>query len=331
MKSIPQIRQSFDEALAGAETSQQLEQLRVQYLGRNGEVTRVLRSLGELPLERKRELGPQAQALKDELEQKLTTRAAELAASARPFDIDLTAPGRRASRGHLHPLTIAESEIRRIFAGMNFSTVSGPEVESEYFNFDALNFPPGHPARETQDTFWIKQPPATKKNSKTNLLLRTQVSAVQIHHLLSHEPPFQIIYPGRTFRYEASDAGHESNFYQVEGMVVGKDIALANFKYVIEEFLHAFLGSKIEFRYRPSFFPFTEPSVEVDVKFNGKWFEIMGAGMVNQKIFEYAHYNPGDWQGFAFGMGLDRLTMIKYGVPDIRLFYSGDLRFIRQF
>jgi len=206
---------------------------------------------------------------------------------------------------------------------MNFSVVSGPEIETEYYNFDALNIPANHPARDMWDTLWLK-------NSK--LLLRTHTSPVQIRYMEVHQPPFQIIVPGRVFRYEATDASHEINFYQVEGLMIGPNVTLANFKFIVEEFFRKLYGPKVQFRFRPSYFPFVEPGLEVDIKLTGdKWLEVMGAGMVHRNVFDAVHYNPEQVQGFAFGMGLDRLAMIKYNIPDIRLFYSGDLRFIRQF
>ncbi len=332
MEDIAKIKQAFLKGLGGAKDRAALEALRVEYLGRKGKLTLILRSLGGMVLEEKKKIGPAAQALRKEFEELLSNHeaVAKEGASAPHAAIDLTAPGRRFSRGHLHPLTQVEDEIRRIFASMNFSVVEGPEVESEYYNFDALNIPAGHPARDMWDTFWISR---GAKKSTENLLLRTHTSPVQIRYMEAHEPPFQIIVPGRTFRYEATDASHEINFDQLEGLVVGKSITLANFKFVVEAFFEKFFkGRKIEFRYRPSYFPFVEPGIEVDIKIaGGKWLEIMGAGMVHPRVFEYAHYNPHEWQGFAFGIGIDRLAMIKYRVPDIRLFYSGDLRFINQF
>ncbi len=230
---------------------------------------------------------------------------------------------------------------------MNFSVVEGPEIESEYYNFDALNIPPNHPARDAWDTFWLHK---TQINAdiktqmsadisvdqrenlrKSALLLRTHTSPMQIRYMETHKPPFQIIVPGRVFRYEASDFSHEINFHQIEGLMVGENISLANLKFVIEEFFNKFFNKKIAFRFRPSYFPFVEPGVEVDIKLKDKWMEVMGAGMVHRNVFKAVGYDPNEIQGFAFGMGWERLTMIKYNIPDIRLFYSGDLRFINQF
>lgn len=331
MHDISSLRTQFQSDLQGAATSDALEQVRLRYLGReSGELTKILRSLKDLSEDERRRIGPQAQALKKEIEEALETKRTQISA-APLWEVDLSAPGRKPSRGHLHPLTLAQREINRIFRDMNFSVVESSEVESEHYNFDALNFAPGHPARDVQDTFFLEQPERDKKDPRTNMLLRTQVTAMQILHLERQKPPFQIIYPGRTFRNEASDSGHESNFYQIETMVVGKDTTFRNFRFILETFLKKFLGEGVEFRYRASYFPFTEPSVEVDVKYRGKWFEILGAGMVHQSVFMNAGYKKGEWQGFAFGAGLDRLTMIKYDIPDVRLFYSGDLRLIRQF
>jgi phenylalanyl-tRNA synthetase alpha chain len=342
---IEELKTSAMAAIRNAADARSLEDIRVHYLGRRGEVTSVLRSLGDLPLEERRRVGPEAQSAKREIEEAIAKKLKAFAEAApASHRTDLTAPGKKFSRGHLHLLTIVQSEIRRIFTSMNFSVVEGHEAETEYYNFDALNIPADHPARDMWDTFWLRsnqkvatssQLPAGSRKlaaGSGKLLLRTHTSPMQVRYMETHEPPFQIIVPGRVFRYEATDASHEANFYQLEGLMVGKRISLANFKFVIEEFFKQFFpGKKIEFRYRPSYFPFTEPSVEVDVKFKGKWLEMMGAGMVHPRVFEYAHYNPRDWQGFAFGVGIDRLAMIKYGVPDIRLFYSGDLRFVNQF
>jgi len=317
---------AFAEA-ENAANADALERVRVKYLGRKGELTQALRSLKDLPLEKKKEEGPELQGLKRELEEfvekRLVTFGKEWKKERHP---DLTVPAKKLKRGHLHPLSQVERDIRRIFTGLNFSVAEGPELETEYYNFDALNIPAFHPAREMWDTFWVE-----KEGSET-LLMRTHTSPMQVRYMEKNKPPFQVIVPGRVSRYEATDQTHNIHFLNIEGLMVGKDVTLANFKFVIEEFFHKFFaGKKIEFRYRPSYFPFVEPGVEVDIKLKGKWLEVMGAGMVHPRVFEYAHYNPRDWQGFAFGMGAERLAMIKYNIPDIRLFYSGDLRFIRQF
>ncbi|MEW5908106.1 MAG: phenylalanine--tRNA ligase subunit alpha [Patescibacteria group bacterium] len=243
--------------------------------------------------------------------------------------IDVTAPGKRIERGHLHPLTLVQKKATDIFTSMGFEIAEGPEMETEYYNFDALNIPKEHPARDLMDTFWTRD----------KRLMRAHTSPVQIRYMETHQPPFRIIVPGRVFRYEATDATHEIQFYQLEGLMVGKNITLVNLKAVMEVFFREFFGNKdIKIRLRPSYFPFVEPGVEVDMKIkqkakikDQKWMEIAGAGMVHPKVLENVKVDPREWQGFAFGMGIDRLAMIKYKIDDVRLFYSGDLRFIKQF
>lgn len=249
--------------------------------------------------------------------------------------IDITAPGKKAEQGHLHPLTLVQKNIADIFSSMGFEIAEGPEMETEYYNFDALNIPKDHPSRDLWDTFWLRQKSQKSNIKSQNLLLRTHTSPVQIRYMESPPaggPPFRIIAPGRVFRYEATDAFHEAQFYQLEGLMVGKNITLANLKAVMEVFFQKFFkDKKIHVRLRPSFFPFVEPGVEVDIKYKGKWIEIAGAGMVHPKVLENVKIDPAEWQGFAFGMGIDRLAMIKYKIDDIRLFYGSDLRFIKQF
>ena len=288
-------------------------------------------------------------------------------------------PGKKIPVGHLHPLTLMENRIREIFRGLNFSVVEGPEIETEHYNFDALNIPANHPARDMWDTFWLKlsanggkfaQPDLRSKSGlglktqtnaekipresasspRVSALLRTHTSPMQIRYMETHRPPFQIIVPGRVFRYEATDASHEINFHQVEGLMVGENINLANFKYIIEEFFRQLFGAGTHIRFRPSYFPFVEPGLEIDILLDrsaeerglyadqrGKslresaWLEVMGAGMVHPNVFRAVGYDSRKVQGFAFGLGIERLAMIKYKIPDIRLFYSGDLRFINQF
>ena len=330
--NIEEIKKKATQEISSVKNLKELEKIRVKYLGREGELNKVLRSLKNLSLEEKREVSPKANKLKDELLELISEKQTGLEKKNKVL-IDATKPGKRIQSGHLHPLTKIEQEVCDIFRSMNFSVVDGPEVENEYYNFDALNIPPNHPARDEWDTFWISK----DKNPKKSLLLRTHTSPVQVRYMEKHQPPFQIVVPGRTFRYEATDASHEINFYQLEGLMVGKDVTFANLKYVVEEFLSRLFFGKVEFRFRPSYFPFTEPSIEVDAKLpsthrkGGEWIELMGAGMVHRNVFDAARYNPNEVQGFAFGVGIDRLAMIKYNIPDIRLFYSGDLRFIRQF
>jgi phenylalanyl-tRNA synthetase alpha chain len=305
-----------------------------------------------LPVAERKRVGSAANALRGKLEALIREKRGTLAPGhADALErLDVTKPGERFHGGHLHPLTRIDKEIRDVFRSMNFSVVEGPEVETAYYNFDALNIPPNHPARDMWDTLWVAQ---NSKLKTQNLLLRTHTSPVQVRYMETHEPPFRIVVPGRVFRYEATDASHEINFYQLEGLMVGEDVSLANFKFVVEEFFRKLFGKGLEFRFRPGYFPFVEPGVEVDVKLpkeasrmnadksarisagknprESAWIEVMGAGMVHRNVFDAVRYNPDAVQGFAFGMGIDRLAMIKYKVPDIRLFYGGDLRFVRQF
>lgn len=328
MNPVEDIRKRAWIDIGKARDAVTLENARVKYVGRKGELTEILKSLKNLPVEERRKMGPSANALRQELEKKIASALTQFSEMKNKKRIDMTKPGKRTLRGHLHPLTLVDAEMRRIFSSMNFSVVEGPEIESEFYNFDALNIPGDHPARDLWDTFWIKK----EKRGEESLLLRTHTSPMQIRYMQAHNPPFQIIVPGRVFRYEAIDASHAFNFYQVEGLMVGPDVTLANFKFIIEEFFKKFFRARIDFRFRPSYFPFVEPGVEVDIRLKGgAWLEVMGAGMVHRNVFDAVRYNPDAAQGFAFGMGLDRLAMIKYNVPDIRLFYSGDVRFIEQF
>lgn len=328
------IREEAVAAIAAARTLDDLERVRVTVLGRKGSVTGFLRVLGSLSLDEKRSIGPQVQALRALVEEALEAHRqaimqhAQQAGGASGARIDLTRPARRLERGHLHPLTLTAQRVREIFARMNFAVIDGPEIDTEQYNFDVLNIPAHHPARDMWDTFWMKP---TGPRTADRLLMRTHTSNMQVRYMEAHQPPFQVLSLGRAFRYEATDATHEINFHQVEGFVVGKAISFANFRAVIEQFLTAFFEEAVTFRYRASYFPFVEPGVEVDIKLGGKWLEVMGAGMIHPRVFEAAGYNPRDYTGFAFGAGLERLAMIKYGVSDIRLFYNGDTRFVRQF
>jgi len=239
--------------------------------------------------------------------------------------IDITAPGKKISRGHIHPISRVLKEVTSIFESMGFEVVEGPEVETEHYNFDALNIPKEHPARDLWDTFWIKP-------LKNGLLLRTHTSPNQIRYMEKHQPPLRIIVPGQVFRYEASDSSHGIQFYQLEGLMVDKTTSVANFKALIEQFFKKLFKENIQMRIRPGYFPFVEPGFEVDIKDRSdKWLEVIGAGMIHPQILKNVKLDPSQWQGFAFGMGLDRITMMKYKIDDIRLFHSGDLRFIRQF
>jgi phenylalanyl-tRNA synthetase alpha chain len=314
------------EELAKAKTSADLDNFQNKYLSRKGEVSNVLRSLKDLSIEQRKEIGPEANQLRKDLETAFENKNKGIQGSKlrAQNSFDITAPGKKIAHGHLHPITHVIRKIEEIFQSMGFKILEGFDIETEYYNFDALNIPKNHPARDAWDTFWLK--------TKPELLLRTHTSPMQIRFMEKNNPPFRIIVPGRCFRYEATDASHSHTFYQLEGLMVDRRINVANFKAVIEQFLKKLFGNDIEIRIKPSFFPFVEPGFEVDMKdSSGKWLEIMGAGMVHPNVFKAAGYVPGEWQGFAFGIGIDRIAMLKYKINDIRLLYSNDLKFLNQF
>ena len=317
----------------------QLEKIRVKYLGRKGEFNNLIKELPKMPEKSKAHIGRRLNFVRNNLEKLIDEKSHKLKdriieAKLKSEEIDVSRPGRGLSLGHLHPLTKIERRIEEIFQSMGFSIVFGPEIESEYYNFNTLNIPQNHPARDMQDTFWLKD--FRSKNPKQNWLLRTHTSPMQVRYMEKNNPPLRIIVPGRVYRYEATDASHEIQFHQIEGLMVDKSISLVNLKAVFEEFFKKFFSAKsgkVEVRFRPGYFPFVEPGIEVDIKLGSspKWLEVAGAGMVHPKVFEAAGYIPDKQQGFAFGMGLDRLTMLYYGINDIRLFYSSDFRFLKQF
>ncbi len=325
--------------IENAKNLKELDEAYKKYLGKNGELNKILKTLKDLPIEERKRIGKKANQLKNSLEDKIeeTKKIKKKKFQEEREEkewIDVSAPGKKPEiRGHIHPLTQISNRAEEIFRGLGFSLIQGPEMEDEWHNFDALNIPKNHPARDMWDTFYLE-------NDK---LLRTHTSPVQIRFMENNNPPLRIIVPGRVFRYEATDASHEFNFHQLEGLMVDKKVSAANFRAIIEEFLDSFFEKDTEIRLRPSYFPFTEPSFEVDMRCincggdgcsvcsQTGWLELMGAGMVHPEVLKAAGYIPDNWQGFAFGMGLDRLAMLKYNIDDIRLFYSGDLRFLSQF
>lgn len=338
---IAQLKRNAEEALTKIASLEELEEFRLAYFGRkDGALTAVLKSLKDLPESERKAVGQEANALKEYVQQEMAQKEKALkdrVARARQGKekIDVTAPGALLPQGHLHPLTQLIEKACDIFASMGFSVADGPEVETEFYNFDALNIPKDHPARDMQDTFWLDVP---------GLLMRTHTSSVQIRYMEKHQPPFRIIAPGRVFRNEATDATHEAQFSQVEGLMIGKDVSLANLKAILETFFRQLLANqKLVIRFRSSYFAFVEPGVEVDLtcfKCDGKkcsickhsgWIEVVGAGMVHPNVLKAVKIDPREWQGFAFGLGLDRIAMIKYGIDDIRLLYNGDMRFLKQF
>jgi phenylalanyl-tRNA synthetase alpha chain len=333
------LRKMEEEALReieAAKTGEELEAIRIKYMGRKGLFTDFLRSMKEIPHEKRAATGAKANKLKAKLTELLESKFKMLGKkeTATASSIDVTMPGSKDARlGHKHPITKAIDKINEIFIGLGFRIVEGPEIETEYYNFEALNIPLEHPARDVFDTFYIKGP----------TLLRSQTSTVQIRIMEKEKPPLQVIAPGKVFRPDAVDASHSFMFHQVEGFMVDKDIKFSDLKGTLSLFARQMFGEEAEIRFRPHFFPFTEPSAEVDVSCimcGGKgcrvcsykgWLEILGAGMINPKVFESVGYNPEKWTGYAFGMGVERIAMLKYGINDIRLFFENDLRFLRQF
>lgn len=321
-----------------------LDKIFHKYLGKKGEIKQIFKTLKTHKA--KKEIGKELNLVKAEIKEELEKKKKELEKKIEKGPekrIDVTVPGKRIKIGHLHPLTLVKREACQIFQGMGFEIAEGPELESEWYNFDALNVPLDHPAREEQDTFFIKQKNRESLPNTKKLIMRTHTSPVQVRFIEKHNPPLRIIVPGKVFRHEATDPSHEMQFYHLEGLMVGKKISVANFKAIVQEFLKRFFKKPVKIRLRPGYFPFTEPSFEIDmscVVCDGKgcsvcsqtgWLEMMGAGMVHPNVLKNSGLNPKNWQGFAFGIGLDRLAMMKYKIPDIRLFHSGDLRFLKQF
>jgi len=314
------------EAIAAAGDDEALKALRVRYLGRKSALSLSLREIGKLDAKARAEAGARANRVKQAIEQALEARGADLS-DARAGSLmtrewlDLTLPAEAPRRGHLHPITLVEEDFERLFRGMGYRVVEGPWVEDEFHNFDGLNIPASHPSRDDWDTFWLSD----------GNVLRTHTSPVQIRAMRRFGAPLRAIFPGRVFRNEAIDATHEACFTQIEGLVIDKDIVPGHLFHSIRAILSAILGEEVEARFRPSFFPFTEPSFECDIKRGGRWMELCGMGMVHPRVLQAGGIDPKQWTGFAFGMGIDRLTLMRYGIDDIRWFHSGDLRFQEQF
>ncbi|MGO8988501.1 MAG: phenylalanine--tRNA ligase subunit alpha [bacterium] len=324
-------------SLSQAPTEKEISEVRVKYLGKKGSITQILKSLGTLPESERREIGQRANQLKQNTE----TRIEEALSRIREKDrrealerekIDVTLPGRRIAVGKRHPLTQILDAIIDIFSRLGFEVVEGPEVELDYYNFEALNIPKGHPAREMQATFFISD----------DVVLRTHTSPVQARTMEKKRPPVRVISPGAVYRCD-SDPSHSPMFHQVEGLLVDKGVTFADLKGVLTAFVHQMFGKGTKLRFRPSFFPFTEPSAEIDIECficGGKgcgicsstgWLEILGSGMVDPAVYKFVNYDPEEVTGFAFGLGIERIAMLKFGINDIRLFFTNDLRFLRQF
>jgi phenylalanyl-tRNA synthetase alpha chain len=311
----------------------QLENAKARYLGKQGALTDLLKGLGKLPAEEKRDRGSRINAAKDEIERLLEARRAAIARAkldARLAEeaLDVTLPGRSRGRGGIHPISRTWQRIETIFGSIGFDVADGPEIETDWYNFTALNNPENHPARSMQDTFYVED----KDAAGLQLLLRTHTSPMQVRYARMHKPPIKVIAPGRTYRVD-SDATHSPMFHQVEGLWIDEGISFADLKGVYTDFLRRFFETDdLAVRFRPSYFPFTEPSAEIDMAFrDGRWLEISGAGQVHPSVVRNFGLDPERYIGFAFGSGLERLTMLRYGINDLRLFFDGDLRFLRQF
>ena len=337
-EQLEAIRQEAEAALQTCTDAKQLDAIRVQYLGKKGALTAILKQMGKLSAEERPVMGQLANAVRSDIESAITKQQAAIAEAAleqklQSETLDITLPGKQKKIGGLHPLTIVENEIKEIFLGMGFSVADGPEVEYDYYNFEALNLPPDHPARDTQDTFYITD----------NILLRTQTSSVQVHVMEQQKPPIRVISPGRVFRSDAIDATHSPLFHQVEGLGGDKGISMADLNGTLELLMQRLYVDDCKIRLRPHHFPFTEPSAEVDVMcYNcyGKgcrlckgegYIELLGAGMVHPKVLEGCGIDSNVYSGFAFGLGLERIVMRRYNIQDMRLLFENDYRFLEQF
>ncbi|MGB9615137.1 MAG: phenylalanine--tRNA ligase subunit alpha [Fervidobacterium sp.] len=323
-RQVEDILQQAKDEIITVKNSKELNDLRVKYLGKSGLVTGLMKLLKDLPAEEKPTFGKVINELKEQIEnllqsQKEVIEQSERQEQYRKLWVDPTMPGARRSVGHLHILTKVRQELEDIFISMGFSVVEGPEIETPWFNFDALNTPEWHPARDEHDSFYINN----------EYLLRTHTSPIQIRTMLSRKPPLAIISPGRVYRRDY-DATHLPMFTQMEGLYVDHDVTVKHLKYFLEEFAKRLLGENAKIRLRPSFFPFTEPSFEVDIYFNNRWFEVLGSGMVHPNVFKNVGYDPEEWRGLAFGFGIERIAMVKYGIKDIRDLVRNDVRFLEN-
>jgi len=337
------LRDKYLGAIAGAGDEAALEDIRVQAMGKQGEVALKMRELGKMTPEERQAAGPKLNALKDEIAAALAAKKSALADAAlderlRHEWLDVTMPGRPRPQGTIHPVSQVMDEVTAIFADMGFVVAEGPQVESDWYNFDALNIPPEHPTRTEMDTFYMHRAPG---DNRPPHVLRTHTSPVQIRAMAKHGAPLRVIAPGRVYRADY-DQTHTPMFHQIEGLALDRDLSMANLKWVLEEFFSAFFGTGVRTRFRASHFPFTEPSAEVDIQCSWEggtvkvgegddWLEVLGSGMVHPKVLESAGIDSEKYTGFAFGMGVERLAMLRYGVNDLRMFFENDLRFLKQF
>ncbi len=326
---MEQLQHILDQALqqfAAISDEAELEQVKAKYLGKEGSLTALLKGLGKLPNEERPAAGAKINVIKQQIEAALQARRdalqhSKLAQKLAAESLDVTLPGRGASTGGLHPITLTLQRIEHLFHSLGFAVSSGPEIEHDFYNFTALNIPDNHPARAMHDTFYLDP----------QHVLRTHTSPVQVRYMEDHQPPLKIISPGRVYRVD-SDATHSPMFHQVEGLWVDEEISFANLKGVVQDFLQRFFEQDdLQVRFRPSFFPFTEPSAEMDMSWKGGWLEIGGCGMVHPNVLKNVNIDSEKYLGFAFGLGVERLAMLRYGVNDLRLFFENDLRFLKQF
>ena len=337
MREIDEIKAKIDETVKDIKTSATLREIKMKFLGKTGEISALMKKLKEIPPEERPAMGKVINALREWAEKRFdefeeAVKAAELGARYEREKIDVTLPGKQRKKGAYHPDTLIIDELVSVFSGMGFEIFEGPEIENDYYNFTALNTPKDHPARDMQDTFYLG----------ADYLLRTQTSAGQIRVMENKKPPIKILYPGKVYRFD-DDATHSPMFSQMEGLVVDKGITLCDLKGMLDEFARKVFGDGIKTRLRPSYFPFTEPSVEVDVscfECGGKgcklckgtgWIEVLGAGMVNRAVLQNCGIDPDEYTGFAFGMGIERIAMLKYGINNMKLLFDGDVRFLKQF
>jgi len=344
IKQIEKLREKALDELEGADDAREIETWRICYLGKKSELNDILRSLPRLPLNKRKDVGAAANRLKKELEESLGQREQAIGQkqieSAGEARLDVSLPGRSLPIGRLHPVTQVIDEMSQIFVSMGFQVLEGPEVEWDYYNFEALNIPKEHPARDTMATLWVDYETG---DGDRQMLMRTHTSPMQIRVMENKKPPLRVVVPGKVYRYEATDATHIPMFYQIEGFAVDKDITMADLKGVLYEFSRRFFGRDRKVRFRCDYFPFVEPGVEMAIEcavckgggcrlcIDSGWIEILGAGMIHPKVLERVNIDPEFYSGFAFGMGIERVPMLRYGIDDIRLFYSSDLRFLRQF
>ena len=325
-ESVEQLREAAVSALNSADSSEHLESWRVDFLGRKGRLTVLLRGLGSLEIEERKIVGAAANLLRADLDSLYEERERQAKSSnAVVGSLDVTLPGRKPAVGGLHPSTQMIREITQAFNEMGFQTVEGPEVELEKYNFDMLNIPAGHPARDQWDTIWVDS------EKHDDVLLRTHTSPMQARIMENNDPPIRVVVPGKCYRYESTDSTHEWHFNQVEGLAVDVGITFADLKGTLYEFARRIFGQSRKVRFRCDFFPFVEPGVDMSIDWNGRWIEILGAGMVHPKVLENSGYDSTKYTGFAFGMGPERISMLRNEITDIRHFFSNDLRFLTQF